>query len=233
VLAVYPLGISGTVAAFLRGLPDADVRVATLDQPDCGLPDAVLDATDVLVWWGHLAHDKVPDALAAKVRDRVLSGMGLIVLHSGHYAKPFKLLMGTTCSLRWREGDAARVWCVNPGHPIAAGVPAWFDLPQEEMYGEFFDIPAPDELVFASWYAGGELFRSGCCWNRGAGKVFYFQPGHETNPSYHDKNVQQILKNAVNWARPVSRRTTLDCFHNVETLNQLVAEGRGGEVGQY
>lgn len=225
VLDVYPLGISGTLAEFLRQLPDAKVRVATLDQPECGLPPEVLDNTDVLLWWGHVAHDQVPDELARRVADRVLAGMGLIVLHSGHYSKPFRLLMGTTCSLRWRHDDHERLWCLNPGHPIAQGVPPYIDLPQEEMYGEFFDIPTPDELVYGGWFSGGELFRSGCCWYRGAGKVFYFQPGHETNPSYHNPHIQQIIKNAVLWAKPTAWRTTLDCFHTEQTTNQLVAEG--------
>lgn len=143
VRAIYPEGIHGALAAYLNTLEGVEARTATLDQPDCGLPDEVLNSTDVLLWWGHCGHHLVPDELARKVANRVLSGMGLIVLHSGHYSKPFGLLMGTTCSLRWREGDFERVWCVNPGHPIAQGVPAWFELEQEEMYGEHFDVPQP------------------------------------------------------------------------------------------
>lgn len=233
VQAIYPLGLHGTLAAYLGTLEDVEVRTATLDQPDCGLPDEVLENTDVMLWWGHVRHHEVPDALARKVADRVLRGMGLIVLHSGHYSKPFQMLMGTTCSLRWRDGDFERVWCLNPSHEIAQGVPAWFDLGTEEMYGEFFDVPAPDELVFGGWFRGGEMFRSGCCWRRGAGKIFYFQPGHETNRSFHNPHVLKIIGNAVHWAKPVNWRTTLECFHTEETTEALCAAGRAGEVGEY
>ena len=228
---VYPQGIHGALASFLARMEDVEVRTATLDQPDCGLPDEVLENTDVMLWWGHMQHDKVPDELAQKVADRVRRGMGLIVLHSGHYSKPFRLLMGTTCSLRWREGDFERLWCVNPAHPITAGVPAFLELEQEEMYGEHFDIPQPDELVYAGRFRGGELCRSGCCWYRGAGKVFYFQPGHETYPTYHHPEVQKILCNAVRWAAPVRYRTTLECFHDDRTTEEM--SRIGAEIGQY
>lgn len=231
VKALYPLGIHGTLAAYLETLPGLTVRTATLDQPACGLPPEVLDKTDVLLWWGHCAHEQVPDELARRIVDRVLSGMGLIVLHSGHHSKPFRLLMGTSCSLRWRDGDFERLWCVSPGHPIAAGVPACFELPDEEMYGEFFDIPQPDELVFTGWFRGGEVCRSGCCWHRGAGKVFYFQPGHETNPSFHNQHVLRVIGNAVRWAEPVNWRTTLGCFHDERTTEAL--SEAGGKIDQY
>lgn len=230
VKAVYPLSLHGTIAEFLKKSGDLEVRTATLDQPECGLPDEVLDNTDVLLWWGHMAHDKVPDELACKVQKHVLRGMGLIVMHSGHYSKPFRMLMGTTCSLRWRDGDYERVWCVNPGHPIAEGVPPCFELGTEEMYGEAFDIPQPDELVFAGWFRGGELFRSGCCWTRGAGHIFYFQPGHETNGAFHHPMVQKILTNAVHWAAPRNRRANLECF-NHEPVEQIVKEGK--DIGWY
>ena len=200
---LYPDGIHGAIAAGLRGSlgASAAVRTATLDEPDQGLPAAVLDAADVLVWWGHLAHDDVSDELAARVQQRVLDGMGLIALHSAHYSKPFRLLMGSSCSLRWREADDRElVWTVSPGHPIAAGVPAVISLERHEMYGEFFDIPAPDELVFISSFTGGEVFRSGCCFNRGKGRIFYFSPGHETYPIYHDPTIQRVIANAVGWA---------------------------------
>ena len=230
---LYPLGIHGTLAAYLNTLEGVEARTATLEQPECGLSDEVLNNTDVMIWWGHCGHHLVPDELARKVADRVLRGMGLIVLHSGHYSKPFRLLMGTTCSLRWRDGDFERVWCMNPGHPIAEGVPAWFELEKEEMYGEHFDIPNPDEIVFGGWFRGGELFRSGCCWHRGAGKVFYFQPGHETNPSYHNPHVLKIIGNAVKWAAPANWRTTLGSFHTELTTEELSAAGRSDEIGQY
>ncbi len=203
VAALYPDGMHETIAAALRVGEELKVRTVTLDEPEHGLTDDVLAETEVLVWWGHMAHQEVSDAVAAKVQARVLEGMGLIVLHSGHYSKPFKRLMGTTCSLKWREStDKERLWNVNPSHPIAAGIGDYFELPAEEMYGEPFGIPAPDELIFISWFTGGEVFRSGATWQRGHGKVFYFRPGHETYPTYHDKSVQLVMLNAVRWARP-------------------------------
>jgi trehalose utilization protein len=132
--------------------------------------------------------------------------MGLVVLHSGHFSKIFKKLMGTHCSLTWRvAGEKERVWICQPSHPITEGLPHYFELPQSEMYGEPFAIPAPDEQVFISWFAGGEVFRSGCTWRRGAGKIFYFSPGHELYPIYRDANVRLVLRNAVQWARPEGR----------------------------
>ena len=183
---------------------DVVVRTALLEEPEHGLTDEVLANTDVLTWWGHCAHDKVDDAVVAKVHKRVLEGMGLIVLHSGHYSKIFKALMGTTCSLRWREaGEKERLWCLLPGHPIADGLEdEYFEIEHTEMYGELFDIPTPDELIFVSWFEGGEVFRSGCTWNRGKGKVFYFRPGHETFPIYYHKQVRRVLANAVSHVAP-------------------------------
>ncbi len=208
--AVYPNGIHNEIANFLNMNDDITVRTATLGEPENGLTDEVLNDTDVLIWWGHVAHHEVLDSVADKVRDRVLRGMGLIVLHSAHYSKPFIKLMGTSCSLKWRENDRARVWCVNPGHPIAEGIPEYFELEHEEMYGEFFDIPQPDEQVFISWFKGGEVFRSGCTFKRGYGKIFYFQPGHEEYPTYKNINVQKVITNAVRWARPLNRRERID-----------------------
>src|SRR5919202_6745741 len=196
-----------TIASALREAlgSRAMVRTATLDQPDHGLTAAVLDSTDVLTWWGHAGHHLVSDEVVARVQWRVLSGMGLLVLHSGHLSKPFVRLMGTSCSLRWREADDREVvWTVNPGHPIAAGVPRAFVIEREEMYGELFDIPQPDELVFVSSFSGGEVFRSGCCYRRGQGRVFYFRPGDQEYPTYHQPEIQQIIANAVGWAAPTS-----------------------------
>ena len=202
VAGVYPAGIHGCIKNFLSSQEDMTVRTATLAQRKCGLSDEVLENTDVLIWWGHMAHDKVPDKLVEKIHKRVLAGMGLVVLHSGHHSKIFRALMGTTCNLRWRDGDRERIWNINPTHPIAQGIPAHFSIDVEEMYGEQFDIPTPDELVFLGWFAGGEVFRSGCCWKRGLGKIFYFQPGHESNPTFHNEYVQRIIINAVRWANP-------------------------------
>jgi trehalose utilization protein len=203
VAALYPQGMHETIAGFLRREDDVVVRTATLDEPEHGLTKAVLAATDVLVWWGHMAHDDVQDEIVARGKARVLEGMGLIVLHSGHHAKIFKALMGTTCSLRWREAtDKERLWNVLPAHPITRGIGEFFEIPAEEMYGEPFGIPAPDELLFISWFTGGEVFRSGATWQRGHGRVFYFRPGHETYPTYHHPQVQRVIANAVRWARP-------------------------------
>lgn len=200
---VYPGGMHAAIAAGLeRRLGNAaTVHTATLDQPEHGLSESVLQETDVLTWWGHLAHGQVDDVVVERVQERVLGGMGLLVLHSGHESKIFRRLMGTTCSLRWREADEREVvWTVNPGHPITAGLPEVFVIPRQEMYGEYFDIPQPNELIFISSFDGGEVFRSGCCFVRGAGRIFYFSPGHETYPVYEQPEVQRVLANAVLWA---------------------------------
>ncbi|MBP7241752.1 ThuA domain-containing protein [Amaricoccus sp.] len=201
VRGIYPDGIHATIAAALAADPGIEAGVATLDEPEHGLPQARLDATDVLVWWGHKAHGRVSDEVAARVAARVHEGMGLIVLHSGHFSKPFIRLMGTPCSLRWREaGERERLWTLNPSHPILAGVGDRIELDSEEMYGEPFLVPEPMETLLISWFEGGEVFRSGMTWKRGAGSVFYFRPGHETYPTYHQPAIQQVLRNAVRWA---------------------------------
>lgn len=201
VASVYPDGIHEAIKAGLIVDKELNVRTATLDEPENGLPDNVLNTTDVLLWWGHKAHGDVLDDTVKRVRERVLAGMGLIVLHSGHYSKIFRAMMGTNCSLLWREdGAKERLWVTSPGHPIARGIDKYFELPNTEMYGEHFDIPTPDDLVFISWFQGGEVFRSGCTWRRGNGKIFYFRPGHETYPIYFDENVRLVLRNAVHWA---------------------------------
>lgn len=201
---VYPKGIHGAIAGFLE--QDFNVKTATLDEPEHGLTDDVLRETDVLVWWGHQAHDEVTDEVVEKVHKRVLEGMGLVVLHSGHFSKIFKKLMGTTCDLKWREADEKeRLWVVAPSHPITDGIGEYIELDKEEMYGEHFDIPAPDELIFTSWFEGGEVFRSGCTYQRGNGKIFYFRPGHETYPTYHNPQIQRVIKNGVEWVKPVDR----------------------------
>jgi trehalose utilization protein len=202
VRAIYPDGIHTVIASALRthGLA---ARTATLDEPEHGLGEALLDATDVLVWWGHGAHHEVADAIVDRVQRRVLAGMGLVVLHSGHASKIFKRLMGTTCDLKWREGDDSELlWVVAPGHPITEGLGERIVLEREEMYGEHFDVPAPETLVFVSWFSGGEVFRSGACYTRGAGRIFYFRPGHETLPTYHHADVQRVIANAARWAAP-------------------------------
>jgi trehalose utilization protein len=201
VRAIYPEGIHATIAAALDADETIDASTATLDQPEHGLPADRLKDTDVLLWWGHKAHGSVDDAIADRVANRVHQGMGLIVLHSGHFAKPFKRLMGTPCSLRWREaGERERLWSTNWSHPILKGIGDRLELDSEEMYGEPFLVPEPMETLLISWFEGGEVFRSGLTWQRGAGRIFYFRPGHETYPTYHQPAVQQLLRNAVHWA---------------------------------
>ncbi len=210
---IYPNGIHGCIADFLK-CDDIEVKTATLDEPECGLTQEVLDNTDVLLWWGHMAHHLVPDEIAERVHSAVLKGMGFIGLHSAHHSKPFKKLMGTSCNLGWREnGDLERIWNINPAHPITQGIGRYFELPHVETYAEPFGIPNPDEVILMGWYEGGELFRSGCTWHRENGRIFYFQPGHETYPIFYDSNVQTIIKNAVRWASPVIRLESLDCPH--------------------
>ncbi|WP_173915537.1 ThuA domain-containing protein [Halobacillus sp. Marseille-Q1614] len=197
---IYPEGIHGAIAGFLEE-EDHIVRTATLDEEEHGLTDEVLNNTDVLVWWGHKAHEEVKEEIAEKVKQRVLDGMGLVVLHSAHFSKVFKKLMGTGCDLKWREADdKERIWVVDPTHPISEGLGEYIDIEKEEMYGEHFDIPTPDELVFVSWFEGGEVFRSGATFKRGRGKIFYFRPGHETYPTYYHKDVQKVIQNGVKWA---------------------------------
>ena len=208
VRAIYPNGMHETIAEFLRKQPDFEVRTATLDEPEHGLTQEVLDNTDVLTWWGHMAHEEVSDEIVERVYKRVMQGMGLIVLHSGHASKIFRKLMGTnTHKLRWREdGEMARLWVMDLTHPIVQGLEDHFDLEIEETYGEHFDIPQPDDLVFATWYSGGEIFRSGCTFHRGQGRIFYFQPGHETFPTYYNENVRKVIANGIKWAYNPGRR---------------------------
>jgi trehalose utilization protein len=200
---VYPKGMHNCIADGLSSEDLFSISTATLQEPDHGLTEQRLAQTDVLLWWGHIAHADIVDQIVDRVQKRVLEGMGLIVLHSGHYSKIFKRLLGTTCSLTWREaGEKERLWVCNPGHPIVQGLGAYFEIPHEEMYGEPFAIPTPEETLLISWFQGGEVFRSGCTWKRGNGKIFYFRPGHESFPTYYQDEVKLVLKNAVKWVAP-------------------------------
>lgn len=218
---IYPDGIHGCIADFLGREDDIEVRTATLDMECHGLTDYVLENTDVLIWWGHAKHDDVDDRIVEKVKQRMLGGMGLIALHSAHFSKIMKSLLGTSMTLRWRDNDRERLWCVCPTHPIAAGVPLSIELPHEEMYGEYFDIPRPDDVVFTGWFAGGEVFRSGCTFTRGYGRIFYFQPGHEEFPTYYMPEIQRIIINAVRWtANKNGFKGSPRCI-NAENVNEF------------
>ena len=212
VKAIYPNGIHRAIADFL-GCDDITVECATLDDENCGITKERLKNTDVLIWWGHVKHNLVPDEVAFTVRDAVLSGMGMIFLHSAHHSKPFKFLLGTSCNLTWREsGDSEVLWVIEPSHPITRGIDRYFTLDHVETYGEPFGIPTPDKLLLIGNYSSGEVFRSGCLFERGCGKIFYFQPGHETFPIFYDKNVQLIIRNATRFVAPAYREA-LACPH--------------------
>lgn len=219
---IYPEGIHGAIASFLKETGHS-IQTATLDEEEHGLTEDVLQLTDVLIWWGHIAHHEVSDEVVARVHQRVLDGMGLIVLHSGHFSKIFKSLMGTTCDLKWREAnEKERLWVTSPGHPITEGIGEYIELEKEEMYGEHFDIPSPDELIFVSWFQGGEVFRSGCTFHRGKGKIFYFRPGHETYPTYYNEQIQRVITNGVKWAAPVQRDKPV--YGNAQPLEDVPGE---------
>lgn len=169
-----------------------------------------------------MAHGEVRDEIVNKIHEKVLKGMGLICLHSAHKSKIFMKLMGTTGNLKWREiNEKERLWVVEPGHPITEGIGEYIELEHEEMYGERFDIPAPDTLVFIGWFQGGEVFRSGCCFNRGNGKIFYFQPGHETYPIYYNEQILKVIENAVKWAAPVNKLKVLACVNVKQPLEDI------------
>lgn len=205
IAAVYPEGIHGCIRRFLAREDDIHVTCVTLDMPHQGITRELLAETDVLIWWSHARQDEITDETVRLVREAVHAGMGLIALHSAHYSRIMRDLLGTTMTLHWRHGDREKLWCVDPTHPIARGVPACIDIPAEEMYGEAFDIPKPEELVFIGWFESGHVFRSGVTYTRGRGRIFYFQPGHEEAPVYEQPEIQRIIVNAVRWAAPAVR----------------------------
>lgn len=211
---IYPDGIHQAIADFLK-CDDIEITCATLDMPECGLPQEVVDKTDVMLWWGHMAHKEVPDEIVERVAQAVLKGMGIIFLHSGHHSKPMRRLLGTTCNLCWHEdSEKERIWITNPAHPIVQGIEERsFTLDHEETYGEPFDIPEPEETLLLGWFRGGDVFRSGVTYRRGNGRIFYFQPGHESFPTYKNPYVQTIIRNAVRYVAPVKRIPELVCPH--------------------
>ena len=209
VAEIYPNGIHQTIADFLK-CEDISVKTATLDEENCGITPELLAETDVIIWWGHMAHKEVPDEIAFMVRDAINEGMGAIFLHSGRHSKPFRYTMGTPCNLCWREsGDSETLWVTEPAHPITQGIDRYFQLPHEETYGEPFSIPNPNKTLFIGSFSGGEVFRAGCLFERGNGKIFYFQPGHETYPTYHVPEVQTVIRNAVRFVAPAYRMPNL------------------------
>lgn len=222
---LYPEGIHGAISAFMREQGDFDITTAVLEDPEHGLTEEILNRTDVLIWWGHKAHAAVEDDVVERIQMRVLNGMGIIVLHSGHFSKIFKRLMGTGCGLRWREvGERERLWVVNPYHPITQGMKPFIEIPNTEMYGEVFDVPDPDELVFVSWFAGGDVFRSGAVWRRGRGKVFYFRPGHETYPIFHNRDVLDIIARGSRYLVFQGNTAVLpsgECIQEKEPLEEI------------
>ncbi len=200
---LYPEGMHKAIGAGISA-DDLNIRYAVLDDFEHGLTEEVVNSTDVLIWWAHCAHAEVSDEIVKRVHKRVLEGMGLIVLHSGHFSKIFKALIGTNCSLKWREvAEKERLWNIEPSHPITQGIADYFELANTEMYGERFDIPQDGKVIFLSWFEGGEVFRSGVTFERGHGKIFYFRPGHETYPIYYNEKVLKIIGNAVRWAKPL------------------------------
>jgi|TARA_B100002003_G_C14154749_1_gene555776 trehalose utilization protein len=219
---IYPQGIHEAIATHLRAQPGFTVQTATLEMDEHGLTEEVLNDTDVLIWWGHMAHHKVKDEIVDRVQSRILNGMGLIVLHSGHMSKVFKRMMGTSCGLCWREAaERERLWVVNPNHEITEGLGRYIELPNAEMYGEQFDIPEPDELLFISWFEGGEVFRSGAVWHRGRGKVFYFRPGHEAYPIFYNPEILRVISNGVRWATFRGNVETLGIERGVEITEPI------------
>lgn len=221
---VYPEGIHACLASFLR--EEFEVQTATFDMPEHGLTEKILENTDVLIYWSHALQEEFSDEVAERVKEHVHRGMGLIALHSAHYSKVMKKLLGTSMTLKWREGDRERLWCTCPTHPIAWGVPPMIEIPREEMYGEYFDIPKPDDVVFTGWFSGGEVFRSGCTFTRGYGKIFYFQPGHEEYPIYYMPEIRRIINNAVRFCAPDRKQgLNLDCEHVIVPPEQGVKGG--------
>lgn len=225
VARVYPQGIHGAIAEGLGATGEFEITTATLDEPEHGLTEKVLERTDVLTWWGHIAHGEVDDTIVSRVQQRVLSGMGLIALHSGHHSKILRRVLGTNCSLRWREmGEKERLWNLAPAHPITRGIGEYIELPHTEMYGEPFGIPEPDKLIFVSWFEGGEVFRSGCVWERENGRIFYFKPGHETYPIFYNQEILKVIANAIRWAAPRHIASTKPCPRIKEPLEQIGGE---------
>ena len=202
----YPDDINVYLAEFLSIEHDFEVRTANLRQKENGLSQEILNDTDVLVWWSHLYDDQVSDETAQRVAETVLNGMGILFLHASLGSKPAKILLGTNSNTgKYREiGEKEKIWVVDRSHPVVDGMEKeYIEIPASEMYGEPYGIPTPDDIVFISWFEGGEVLRSGVDWKKGAGKVFFFAPGHEEFPVYYHSEIQKAVKNIVRWLKPV------------------------------
>ncbi len=204
IMDMYAGGVHEYIARFLRDEEDMEVTAVTLDDPEYGLPDELLDRTDVLVWYSHMKQDVIPSGKLRKIADRVIEdGMGVIFVHSGFFSNVASFLIGAHGCSAYREiKETERVFVIDRGHPIAKGLPEFFEFPESEMYSEGMGTPTPDETVFLSWYAGGNAARSGMCWKRGAGRVFYFSPGHAWYDVMLHEPFHTVIKNAVRWAAP-------------------------------
>ncbi|MEK3916015.1 ThuA domain-containing protein [Paenibacillus sp. FSL H7-0331] len=232
---VYPEGIHRALANYLEKVEELEVSTATLYDPEHGLPDLVIEQTDVLIWWAHMKHEEVPDELTDKLYRRVIEGMGVIFLHSASGSKLFKRLMGTSGGGKWREAhERERLWVLKPGHPIVDGIGEYIELPNEEMYGDPSNIPEPDELIFMSWFEGGEIMRSGNVYTRGRGKIFYFRPGHEEYPTYYNKDVLKVIENAARWAAPSITPPTVTTgnVRSIEPIKGYIRDGMGNPIKQ-
>lgn len=204
----YPGGIHIALKSIFES-QEYDVVTATQEQACNGLTDEILDNTDVLLWWSKNWDNELLNSVADKVVSRIREGMGAVFLHSAKNSKPFLRLTGTTSAtapVSWKEpGESERLFVVSPAHPIAEGIPSGYVIPNEEPYCEYFDIPKPDDIVFLGGFGNGMCIRAGVTFTRGAGKIFFFQPGHDSFPVYNDKVIRRIILNAVNWAKPVAK----------------------------
>jgi trehalose utilization protein len=219
----YKNFLGNAVAEFLSKTDGLQVVSANINEPDQGLADDRIAAADVVVWWGHVRHKDVNDSKVESIVAKVKAGKaGFVALHSAHYSKPFKNLMGTNCGFKKvdankNEGFVQHLRVVSPMHPIAKGVKD-FDIPKTEIYGEPFEVPMPDAIVLYGHWDTGDSFPDVCCWTVGGkgvssaaakaanpgGRVVYFRPGHETFPIFHQPEVQRVVTNCVLWAAPKS-----------------------------
>jgi trehalose utilization protein len=254
----YSNFLGNAIADYLNKRPGFRALSVNLGSPEQGLDATTLDATDVIIWWGHRRHGEVKLDRAEEVVKRVIDGrLGLIALHSSHFAQPFMRLMHERAKIdsrklvpdnerakakfdfsaplernmvkrdakltpalekingvwrltppacvfpAWRaDGEPSHVTTLLPDHPIAQGLPARWDIPQTEMYDEPHHIPQPDAVVLEERWDKGEQFRSGCAWQIGKGRVFYYRPGHETYPIYRQQENLLVIENAARWAAP-------------------------------